>query len=132
MKALSKKLLALLVLALPQAGLHAAEEVSFAKAVAPIFRGQCATCHMNGDEPGGMKLYPSAAYQSLVGVASAGSPLQRVAPGAPEQSYLLHKLQGTHLNVGGAGVQMPFGQPPLAEDSLQLIRLWVEQGAKNN
>ncbi|MNZ55178.1 hypothetical protein D3C78_731000 [compost metagenome] len=132
MKALSKKLLALLVLALPQAGLHAAEEVSFAKAVAPIFRVQCATCHMNGDEPGAMKLYPSAAYQSLVGVASAGSPLQRVAPGEPEQSYLLHKLQGTHLNVGGAGVQMPFGQPPLAEDSLQLIRLWVEQGAKNN
>ncbi|MBV2132492.1 hypothetical protein KRX52_06700 [Pseudomonas sp. MAP12] len=132
MNAMGRGLLALLALGLPCASLHAAEEVSFSKAVAPIFRVQCATCHMNGDEPGGMKLYPSAAYQSLVGVASAGSPLQRVAPGAPEQSYLLHKLQGTHLNVGGAGVQMPFGQPPLAEDSLQLIRLWVEQGAKNN
>lgn len=132
MSSMTRGLLALLALGLPCAGLHAANEVSFSKAVAPILRVQCATCHMSGDEPGGMKLYPSAAYQSLVGVASAGSPLQRVAPGKPKQSYLLHKLQGTHLDVGGAGVQMPFAQPPLPEDSLQLIRLWIEQGAKNN
>lgn len=132
MNALSRKLVALLVMALPQAGLQAAEQVSFSKAIAPIFRVQCATCHMTGSEPGSMKLYPSAAHQSLVGVASASSPLPRVAPGEPKQSYLLHKLQGTHLNVGGEGVQMPFAQPPLSEDNLQLIRRWIEQGAKNN
>lgn len=131
MNAVHRGFLALFALGLAQGPLQAAE-VSFSQAVAPILRTQCATCHMTGDEPGGMQLYPSAAHRSLVGVASRESPLQRVAPGEPEQSYLLHKLRGTHLEVGGQGVQMPFAQPPLPEESLQLIRSWIEQGAKNN
>jgi len=109
-----------------------ADPVSFASEIVPTLRSQCATCHMTGDEPGGMKLYPSAAYQSLVQVPSASSPLLRVAPGSPQDSYLLHKLQGTHLEVNGEGVQMPFGQPPLNDQTLQLIRRWIEQGAPNN
>lgn len=130
------KTLGRLLAALACAGLSAtgaqADTVSFAGEIAPTLRTQCATCHMTGDEPGGMKLYPSAAYQSLVQVPSASSPLLRVAPGAPQESYLLHKLQGTHLEVSGQGVQMPFGQPPLSDETLQLIRRWIEQGAPNN
>lgn len=131
MNALGRLLAALACAGLSATGAQA-EPVSFAREIAPTLRTQCATCHMTGDEPGGMKLYPSAAYQSLVQVPSASSPLQRVAPGSPQQSYLLHKLQGTHLDVNGSGVQMPFGQPPLSEETLQLIRRWIEQGAPNN
>lgn len=114
-------------------GAHAASEApSFSRDIAPLLRSQCAGCHLTGDEPGGMKLYPAAAYQTLVNTPSKESPLKRVAPGQPEQSYLLHKLRGTHLDAGGSGVQMPFGQAPLPEDKLQLIRLWIEQGAAEN
>lgn len=131
MNALGRLLLALACVGAGAAPAQA-ESVSFAREIAPTLRSQCATCHMTGDEPGGMKLYPSAAYQSLVQVPSASSPLLRVAPGSPQDSYLLHKLHGTHLDVKGAGVQMPFGQPPLSDETLQLIRRWIEQGAPNN
>lgn len=79
-----------------------------------------------------MKLYPAAAYQSLVGVASVESPLLRIARNQPDKSYMLHKLQGTHLDVGGKGVQMPFGQPPLPEDTQKKISQWIVQGALDN
>lgn len=121
---------ACLVIAIP--AVQAEELVSFSQQIGPVLRTQCATCHMTGSEPGGMKLYPSAAHQSLVAVASVESPLQRVAPGEPDKSYLLHKLQGTHLNVGGQGVQMPFGQPPLSEATREVIRQWIVQGALDN
>ncbi|MFC3608807.1 hypothetical protein [Stutzerimonas tarimensis] len=121
-----------LLLAGPPGAAAAGGEVSFSRAVVPVLRTQCAGCHMTGDEPGGMKLYPSAAYASLVGVPSADSPLLRVAPGEPEQSYLMHKLEGTHLDVGGQGAQMPFAQLPLAEETRAVIRQWIEAGAPDN
>lgn len=132
MKAMTGLFLAMAGLGLGATEASAQAQVSFSQEVMPILRTQCAGCHLTGDEPGGMKLYPAAAHQSLVGVPSAGSPLQRVAAGNPNESYLLHKLQGTHLDVGGAGVRMPFAQAPLPEESLQLIRRWIEEGAQNN
>jgi len=112
--------------------LRAAEPVSFSRDIVPVLRSQCATCHMSGDEPGRMKLYPSAAYRSLVDMPSTGSPLRLVSPGDPQASYLLHKLQGTHLDAGGTGVQMPFAQAPLPDETRELIRRWVAQGALDN
>lgn len=95
------------VAVLPPA-LEAADQVSFARDIAPVLASQCATCHMSTEDPGGMKLYPSAAYRSIVNAPSKGSSLLRVRPGDPQSSYLLHKLEGTHLDVGGVGVRMPF------------------------
>lgn len=88
---------------------------------------------MTGEEmPGGLLLHPSAAYKSIVNVQSRESKLMRVSPGSPQNSYLIHKLEGTHLDAGGAGVQMPFGLEPLVLDLRVKIRRWIEQGAKNN
>ena len=93
-------------------GAHAQEPVSFARDIAPILKTQCATCHLTGQEAGGMALHPRKAYSSLVNVAAQESALLRVKPGAPEQSYLMLKLDGTHLDAGGQGARMPFGMPP--------------------
>lgn len=79
-----------------------------------------------------MKLYPSAAYASIVNRPSVESPLLRVKPGDPAASYLLHKLEGTHLDVGGIGVRMPFGLAQLPVETRTLIRRWIEEGAKDN
>lgn len=79
-----------------------------------------------------MKLHPAAAWASLVKVASTESPLRRVEPGAPGKSYLMHKLDGTHLDAGGQGVQMPFGAPPLEPEVRERIRAWIAAGAPNN
>lgn len=79
-----------------------------------------------------MKLHPGAAYASLVGVPSVESQLKRVEPGAPERSYLMHKLDGTHLDAGGSGEQMPFGAAALDEATRQTVRAWISAGAKND
>lgn len=113
-------------------GVSAAEGVSFTKDVVGVFKRQCVACHMTGDEQGQLGLAPALAYAGLVGVASRGSGLPRVAPGEPERSYLVHKLQGTHLDQGGTGERMPMGQEPLAERDIALVRDWIAAGAKNN
>lgn len=109
-----------------------AEPVSFSRDLVPVLKASCATCHLTGEEAGDLKLYPSAAYASLVNIAAKESKLLRVRPGAPDQSYLMHKLDGTHLDAGGQGEQMPFGQPPLDEAIRNQIRAWIASGAKNN
>lgn len=108
------------------------QEVSFQKDIVPVLRQQCASCHMTGSEPGGLKLYPSAAYESVVGQSSDVSSLKLVEPGHPDESYLLHKLKGTHFDVGGGGARMPQGSAPLSEDLIEDFELWILQGSKNN
>ncbi|MCC4114827.1 hypothetical protein LLG90_05620 [Aromatoleum toluclasticum] len=109
-----------------------AQQVSFARDIVPVLRTRCATCHLTGDEPGGMRLYPAAAYRSIVKVQSKESPLQLVAPGDPAGSYLLHKIEGTHLEAGGNGVRMPFAQPPLEDETRERIHAWIADGARDN
>src|SRR5690606_4155494 len=87
-------------------------EVSFIQDVAPIFQGSCAfpNCHgTQSPNPAGkpMVLTSASAYDAVVGVASFQLPaMPRIAPGNPEGSYLLHKLRGTHGQVGGSGGRM--------------------------
>lgn len=126
-----KAVVALLVSGLPVAA-AAAGTVSFERDLAPMLRDNCASCHLTGQEPGRMKLHPGGAYASLVNVPSAESPLPRVKPGNPEASYLMHKLDGTHLDVGGQGEQMPFGFPPLSDEVREQVRAWIAGGARKN
>lgn len=106
--------------------------ISFAADIVPVLRSQCATCHMTGNEPGNMRLYPSAAYDSLVGVESVSTGKLLIKPGAPDDSYMLHKIKGIHLETGGSGARMPQGQRPLDQAVIDRIVAWVEQGAENN
>lgn len=122
-----------LALALAPAGFAgAAEAVSFARDIAPVLKERCATCHLTGEEAGGMALYPAAAYASLVGVPSQESKLLRIKGGGPDESYLLLKVEGRHLDAGGSGQRMPFGEPPLDEGILRRLRDWIAAGAANN
>lgn len=110
-----------------------ADEVLFEQDLMPTIKRRCGACHITGDEPGKMALVPGKAYASLVGQDSVELPtMKRVAPGEPEQSYLMHKLQGTHVEVGGNGARMPFHQGPLPASQIEQIRLWIAQGAPDN
>lgn len=110
------------------AGARAAD-INFSRDIAPVFKNNCATCHLTGQEAGNLALHPGAAYASVVNAPSVESKLLRVKPGAPEQSYLMLKLEGKHLDAGGSGQRMPFGLPPLDEATLQRIRDWIVMGA---
>lgn len=122
----------LLVLATASSAV-AGEAVSFKADLVPLLKKRCAVCHLTGSEAGNMALHPRAAYGSLVGVASVQAEgMLRVAPGDPDASYLLHKLEDTHLDAGGTGARMPFNEAPLDPEAVQLFRAWIEAGAPEN
>jgi len=111
---------------------HATEPASFSKDVVPVLKTRCVMCHLTGKEPGNMKLAPKVAYATLVGVKAMETGLARVEPGKPDQSYLVRKLEGTHVAAGGTGDRMPVGGAPLPPEQMAAIRAWIEQGAQNN
>lgn len=96
-------------------------------------RAACTSCHTStGRTPaGGLDLTGAGAHARLVGVASLQKPtLQRVKAGSPDESYMLHKIEGRADIVGG---RMPRGTGPFMTDGqLLVIRRWIEIGAPNN
>lgn len=90
----------------------------------------CVNCH-NGNAfvPGNFTT--GNAYAALVGRASVQRPgLLRVAPGDPDNSYMVRKLEGGP-DIGG--VRMPRGTGPyLTDGQMLVIRRWIAQGAAND
>ncbi len=102
--------------------------------VQPILSNSCAFsgCHAGTSPQQGMNLSAGLMHSNTVNVPSNESGLDRIEPGQPDQSYLVHKIQGTQGTVGGSGVQMPFGGPALSQASIDIIRAWVADGAQDN
>jgi hypothetical protein len=92
-----------------------------------IFTPICTKCHIGASAPEGLQLDATHSYAALVGVASSEQPnVLRVAPGAPDNSYIIRKLQDT---PGISGQQMPFGGPYLPQSTIDVIRQWITNGA---
>jgi hypothetical protein len=108
----------------------AEREVLFAKEIQPIFTANC-RCHSGGAPLEGMNLGAGRAFANTVNVPSRQSNLNRIEPGDPDKSYLLHKLNGTQRTVGGGGSRMPLGGR-LSAGQIEKIRQWIAQGAKND
>ena len=95
-------------------------------------RQACTNCHTDaGRTPvAGMVLRAGVAHASLVGVPSSAKPgAIRVIPGDPENSYLIHKLEG---RPGIVGTPMPRGNALLSEGQIRVIKRWIELGARND
>ena len=87
-------------------------------------------CHGSA-RSGGLDLRAGSAYANLLEVGSTSSPNPRIQPGEPSESFLFQKLEAATRpgSVTIAGSPMPSGLPPLSEDELEAIRLWIEAGA---
>ena len=106
--------------------------VSYSNNIQPLFNTNCVVCHQGAGQ-GGLTLEPNKSYSNLVGVQSTETSTElRVKAGAPDQSYLLAKLNGTQVQAGGSGAQMPYGAAPLPQAQISLIQQWISQGALNN
>lgn len=102
--------------------------VGFAEAIWPIFDERCG-CHTDSNGAGKLKLAEDVAYDNLVGQPSNQLPeMLLVDPGSSATSYLWHKLNDTHKSVDGKGKVMPPGGK-LKMDKLDLIQMWIDQGA---
>ena len=92
-------------------------------------RVACVNCHTGRIPSVSLNFSPGAdVYAQLVNVPSRQRPeLMLVAPGDPERSYLVHKLEG---RPGIIGLRMPrSGAPFLTEGQIRVIRRWIEIGA---
>jgi hypothetical protein len=100
----------------PQQG----QNVSFANQVSPVFqRYGCYGCH--GGSGG---LFVATVAQLLRG----GDHGPAVVPGKADTSILVRKLSAP----SPFGNRMPQGGPYLPDSTLQTIKLWINQGAKDN
>ncbi len=103
--------------------------------VQPIFTGNCALpgCHIGSSPAEGMSLGAGQTFSNVVNVqARQLSTMNRVTPNQPDDSYLVHKVQDTHIAAGGSGSRMPEGRSPLSQSDIDLIRAWIQAGAQPN
>jgi hypothetical protein len=96
-------------------------------------RPSCSSCHNpNGGafRQVGLDMSTAGSFDSLVGVSSREKPgVLRVAPGDPDNSYLIHKLEGRTDIVGA---RMPNRGPFLSDGQIAIIRRWIELGARRD
>jgi len=100
---------------------------NFSEIQANVFTPTCATagCHAGAGAAAGLNLQAADSYAQLVGIASSqNAAVQRVAPGNPNNSYLIQKLEGP----GSVGGQMP-PSGALAQSIIDIIRQWITDGA---
>jgi hypothetical protein len=107
----------------------ATTSTSHAVDIQPIWDNNCTNgCH-SGPRPAADMRLQGDAYPVLVNQLSGQASLDRVEPSDPVASYLWHKLNGTHLSVGGEGDQMPRSGQNLTSAELLLIEQWILEGA---
>jgi uncharacterized membrane protein len=101
-----------------------AKEISYTKDVSPIVEKFCATCH-NADEDHPSQLFMDS-YETLM---TGGKHGKAVEPGNSKESLLLQKMSPAP----------PFGKkmPPSKKliptaGQIEILRQWIEQGAKKN
>jgi hypothetical protein len=106
-------------------------EASFSSIQANVFTPTCATagCHQGAGAPQGLRLEEAVSYAMLVNVASSEDPgVLRVAPGNPDASYLVQKLEGS----ASVGAQMPLNAAPLPQATIDVVRQWITDGAMDD
>jgi cysteine-rich repeat protein len=99
----------------------------------PVYGCANMLCHDAVAPQGGLDLTAGNAHANLVNIPAQGSLdfLDLVEPGDKDLSFLYEKLAaatlGTPLNGGSS---MPSGgAPPLTQDHLEALRLWIQGGA---
>ncbi len=104
---------------------------NFSEIQTNVFTPDCATsgCHAGGTPAADLNLEEASSYAMLVDIASTqDANILRVAPGNPDASYLIQKLEGT----AATGQQMPAGGTPLAQADIDVIRQWITDGATDD
>lgn len=95
--------------------------------VQAIVDSECSGCHTGGGSSGNLSM--DTVYTDTVNVASDDVPkMDLIEPSDTANSYLWHKVNGTHGDVGGAGDTMPQGGSLSAGD-LATIEDWINGGA---
>ena len=101
-------------------------KVSFSKDVQPIFDQNCVECHSESGQgllASGLDL---TSHEAIMKGAQFGP---MIIAGDAEGSNLIVLMEGR----ADPSISMPHGQRnPVSKADIQTVRVWIEQGAKNN
>ncbi len=97
-----------------------AAEISFQNTIKPIFQTYgCTGCHGGS---GGLFV------QTVAQLLNGGDHGPAIVPGKADSSIIIKKLSSSPP----FGLRMPQGGPSLPDSTRNMIRDWINQGAKNN
>lgn len=94
---------------------HAA--VSFADQIVPILEARCTECHSEENAELGLKV---DTYEGIMGGSDYGTVIEA---GDPDGSLLLEMI------IAG---DMPEDGDPVPPEEIELLRMWIAEGALNN
>jgi len=116
-----------LLLAGVVSGCHTAPQVSYRQDVYPLLQHNCLVCHSPPQGAGYLKTgLDLTGYESMM-QGSVYGPV--IKPGNSRHSILNMLVEGR----ADASMRMPRNRDhPLTEQEIGILRLWVDQGAKNN
>jgi hypothetical protein len=100
-------------------------DVSFKQDVYPILSENCLSCHKPGTE-GYIKSGLSMENYEAVMKGTKFGPV--IVAGSHISSTLVLLLE----RKGHPSINMPKDKAPLADSQIEVIRKWIDQGAKNN
>ena len=99
--------------------------VSYNKDVQPILAKNCSECHAAGQRGLAASGLDTTSYENLMKGGKFG-PL--VKPGDALSSSLNMLVEGrVHSSI-----QMPHGRAKLPDKDIEILKVWVNEGAKNN
>jgi len=120
------KFTALCMVPLALAACGGEPKVSFSQDVQPILNQNCVECHQPGGQGEVASGFDMTSYEGLM-KGTRNGPM--VIAGDVEGSNLVVLIEGR----ADPSIRMPHGKSkPIPKKDIQTIRLWIEQGAKNN
>jgi Planctomycete cytochrome C len=99
--------------------------VSYSKEVQPILAKNCSQCHTPGEKGFMASGLDTTSYQSLMKGGKFG-PL--IKPGDALSSSLNMLVEGR----AHSSIQMPHGRAKLPDKEIAILKVWVNEGAKDN
>jgi len=99
--------------------LLAAAPADYLRDVKPILEKNCYACHGSQVQMQDLRL------DSAEAILKGGSRGPVVVPGKSAESRLIKAVTGAE-----GFVRMPFEKPPLVREEIELLRTWIDQGAK--
>lgn len=100
-------------------------EVSFKADVQPILKQYCLECHAEGGKGAEASGLLMTSHESLMKGTKFGSIIK---PGDSLSSVLIMLVEGR----ADPSIKMPHGKESLPKEKIEVLKKWVEQGAKNN
>ena len=96
------------------------KEVDFSTEIKPILNKHCISCHGGVKKNGGFSLLFE---EEALAATESGHPA--IVPGSASSSELIKRLTHTDPEM-----RMPYKQERLSEEEIELLKNWIDQGAK--